>query len=145
VTRRSPAQILLVEDNLADVDLTREAFVDAGVAAELHAVEDGEQALRFLRREGEFGQSPRPDLVLLDLNLPRKDGREVLAEVKRDPEVRRIPVLVLTTSSNAQDVQAAYDHHANAYVEKPLGLEGLLGLATSIRDFWLDAARLPDE
>jgi two-component system, chemotaxis family, response regulator Rcp1 len=142
---RSPAQILLVEDTGADVDLTREVFIDAGVAADIHAVHDGEQALRFLRREGEFGDRPRPDLVLLDLNLPRKDGREVLIEIKGDPDIRRTPVLVLTTSSNTQDVRAAYDHHANAYIQKPVGLEDLLALATSIRDFWLDAARLPEE
>jgi chemotaxis family two-component system response regulator Rcp1 len=138
-------QILLVEDNPADRDLTLEAFREAGIAADIHAVKDGEEALRFLRREHELADRPRPDLVLLDLNLPRKDGRDVLAEIKADPALRRIPVLVLTTSSSTEDIQAAHDHHANAYIQKPVGFRDFVSVAGAIRDFWLGTASLPRE
>jgi CheY-like chemotaxis protein len=147
LTPAPPPQILVVEDNPADIDLTREAFRDVSVTstADVHAVTNGEEALRFLRGEEEFSDRQRPDLVLLDLNLPLKDGRDVLAEIKRDPDLRRIPVLVLTTSSSTEDVRAAYDRHANAYIQKPVGFGDFLAVATSIRDFWLATVRLPEE
>jgi len=111
-----PIQILLVEDQPADVRLTKEVLAEGKVANDVHVVNDGEQAMAFLRRQGEFANSPRPDLVLLDLNLPRMDGREVLAEIKSDPELMAMPVIVLTTSAAERDVLDAYEHRANAYV-----------------------------
>ncbi len=131
-------RILLVEDNQADAFLIQEALRQVAEGHVVDVVTDGEQALEHLRGGGE-----RPDLVLLDLNLPRKDGREVLAEVKGDPELQAIPVIVLTTSSAPPDVAFAYRHHANSYVRKPIGMERLLEAATSIRDFWLQTATLP--
>lgn len=133
-------RILLVEDNKADALLIQEALRQVAEGHVVDVVVDGEQALEHLRGGGE-----RPDLVLLDLNLPRKDGREVLAEVKSDPELRSIPVIVLTTSSAPRDVAFAYRHHANCYVRKPLGMDRLLEAATSIRDFWLQTATLPSQ
>ena len=132
-------RILLVEDNNADALLIQEALRQVGSDHVVEHVSDGEQALTRLRGAGE-----RPDLVLLDLNLPRKDGREVLAEVKADPELSSIPIIVLTTSSAPKDVAFAYRHHANSYVRKPLGLDRLVEAAQSIRDFWLRTATLPD-
>ena len=119
------AEILMIEDSLADVLITREAFEQARLANALHVVEDGVQAMKFLRREENFASSPRPDLILLDLNLPRKNGHEVLAEIKADPELRSIPVIVLTTSQAEQDILEAYDQHANCYIVKPVGLRTL--------------------
>ena len=145
MTPSLPPQILVVEDNPADIELTLEAFREASIAADIHAVKDGEEAIRFLRREHELADSPRPDLVLLDLNLPRKDGRAVLAEIKADPALRRIPVVVLTTSSSTEDIEAAYDHHANAYIQKPVGFRDFVRVAGAIRDFWLGTASLPGE
>jgi two-component system, chemotaxis family, response regulator Rcp1 len=147
LTPAPPRQILVVEDNPADIDLTLEAFREVSITAtaEVHAVTNGDEALRFVRRQEEFAGRRRPDLVLLDLNLPRKDGREVLAEIKADPDLRRIPVLVLTTSSSTEDVREAYEHHANAYIQKPVGFRDFLAVANSIRDFWLATARLPGE
>jgi chemotaxis family two-component system response regulator Rcp1 len=131
-------RILLVEDNRADALLIQEALRQVAEAHVVDVVTDGEQALAHLR-----GGGARPDLVLLDLNLPRKDGREVLADIKADPELQAIPVIVLTTSSAPDDVAFAYCHHANCYVRKPLGMDALLAAATSIRDFWLRTATLP--
>ena len=145
VTRAAPVQILLVEDNAGDVVLTREGLGEAKVANEVHVVSDGEQAMRFLRQEGEHATAPRPDLVLLDLNLPRKDGREVLEEVKGDPALRRIPVIVLTTSEAEQDILRSYDLHANGYVTKPLDIEDFLTAVRQIEGFWLELVRLPTE
>ena len=147
MTAEQGRQILLVEDNPADIDLTLEAFREVSIAsaADVHAVTSGDEALKYLRSEGEFAGRPRPDLVLLDLNMPRKDGRAVLTELKADPELRRIPVVVLTTSSSTEDILEAYDHYANAYVQKPVGFGDFLIVARSIRDFWLTAASLPDK
>jgi chemotaxis family two-component system response regulator Rcp1 len=140
-----PIEILLVEDSSADIDLTREALDDAKVRNSLHVARDGVEALAFLRREHPFTEAPRPDLILLDLNLPRKDGREVLAEIKDDPDLRRIPVVILTTSEAEQDIIKSYDLHANCYVTKPVDLERFITVVRSIEDFWLAIVRLPSE
>lgn len=140
-----PIEILLVEDSPGDVTLTVEALRDARVANNLHVARDGEEALRFLRREGEFAEKPRPDLILLDLNMPRKDGREVLADLKADDELKRIPVVVLTTSQSEDDVAAAYNLSANCYVAKPVDLDQFLGVVRAIDDFWLSLVKLPSE
>ena len=140
-----PATILLVEDSPGDVRLTREALRDAKVCNDLHVVSDGEEAMHFLRRRGQYVDAPRPDLVLLDLNLPRKDGREVLEEMKADPELRRIPVIVLTTSAAEADVLQSYELHVNAYVTKPLDLNGFVQVVRSIETFWLGIVQLPPE
>jgi len=136
-------QVLLVEDNPGDVRLTREAFRDAKVHLEMHVAGDGVEAMEFLRRQGAFPNSPRPDLILLDLNLPRKDGREVLAEIKGDPALRSIPVVVLTTSAADADIERSYLLHANCYISKPVDLEGFLTVIRSIDDFWLSVVKLP--
>jgi CheY-like chemotaxis protein len=135
--------ILLVEDNAADVRLTQEALRDAKIANRLSVVGDGVAALDVLHRRGSHTGATRPDLILLDLNLPRKDGREVLAEIKAHPELRRIPVVVLTTSRDEEDVLRSYDLHANCYVTKPVGLEQFLQVVRAIDDFWLAVVRLP--
>jgi two-component system, chemotaxis family, response regulator Rcp1 len=135
--------ILLVEDNAGDVRLTREALREAGIGAALVAVPDGEAALAFLRNEGEHVDAGRPDLILLDLNLPKMNGLEVLEEIKQDPELRRTPVLMLTTSSASGDVAASYDRGVNSYVVKPLDLDDFTGLVREINRFWLEVARLP--
>jgi two-component system, chemotaxis family, response regulator Rcp1 len=139
-----PIQILLVEDQPADIRLTKEVLADGKVANDVHVVNDGEQAMAFLRRRGEFANSPRPDLVLLDLNLPRMDGREVLAEIKSDPELMATPVIVLTTSAAERDVLDAYEHRANAYVTKPIDLDEFVAAVASIEQFWLTFVRLPE-
>ena len=138
-----PARVLLVEDNEADVRLTREALREAGENVRLSAVGDGEQALAFLRREAGFTEAPRPDLVLLDLNLPRKDGIEVLAEMRADERLACIPVIVLTSSAAQQDIDACYARGANAFVVKPQDLDAFVDLIGAIRSFWLEVARLP--
>jgi len=140
----TPVQILLVEDSPGDVNLTREALRTAKVRNELHVVGDGEAALAFVRGEGEYAGSPRPDLVLLDLNLPRKDGREVLAALKADPDLKRIPVIVLTTSAASADVEAAYGLHANAYVTKPVTFGQFLEAIKRLENFWLEIVLLPE-
>ncbi len=136
-------EILLVEDNPGDARLTQEAMRAAKMTNILHVVEDGEQAMEFLRRRSRFKDAPRPDLILLDLNLPKKDGRSVLAEVKTDPDLRRIPVVVLTTSRSEEDVMQAYDMHANAYVTKPVNLEQFMRIVGLIDEFWLKVVTLP--
>jgi len=136
-----PAEILLVEDNLDDVQLTKLAFEEIDVAHRLHVVHDGEQAMAFLRRAGDDAKAPRPDLILLDLNMPIKDGREVLKEIKQDPDLRRIPVIVLTTSDSAVDRLLAYSQHANAYLVKPLELDEWFEMLRGISLFWLDLVR----
>ncbi len=136
-------QVLLVEDNPGDVRLTQEAFKDAKMHLELHVVPDGQEAMEFLRREGRYAQSPRPDLVLLDLNLPRKDGREVLADLKSDPDLMSIPVVILTTSTSDVDIQRTYLLHANCFISKPVDMEGFLTVVKSIDEFWLSVVRLP--
>lgn len=140
-----PIQILLVEDNPGDVRLTQEALRDARLSNDLHFVGDGEAAMAFLRNEGSYADSPRPDLVLLDLNLPRKSGGEVLAEIKADPDLRRLPVVVLTTSAAERDILHAYDHHVNAYVTKPVDFADFMEAVRSVEDFWLTVVRLPPE
>jgi two-component system, chemotaxis family, response regulator Rcp1 len=141
----APIDILLVEDNPGDVRLTREALSDANVRSRLTVAVDGVEALAALRRQGRFANAPRPDIILLDLNLPRKDGRAVLAEIKKDPDLRRIPVVVLTTSRSEEDVLSTYDLHANCYIAKPLDLEQFITVVKSIEDFWFTVARLPSE
>lgn len=135
--------ILLVEDNPADVGLVEEAFKDGRLLFHLHVAEDGAVALQFLRREAPFKEAPRPDLILLDLNLPKKDGREVLQEIKQDPVLRKIPVIVLTTSDDEADVHKAYGLHANCYLTKPIDIDAFLAKVRSIEDFWLTLVRLP--
>jgi CheY-like chemotaxis protein len=136
--------ILLVEDNPADVRLTQEALKEAANATtRLHVASDGAEALEFLNREGEHAGAPRPDLMLLDLNLPRVDGRQVLAQVKSDPELRRIPVVVLTTSPSEDDIIHAYDQHVNSYIRKPVDLDHFLDVLKAIDDYWLGSVTLP--
>jgi two-component system, chemotaxis family, response regulator Rcp1 len=137
------ATILLVEDNPGDVRLMREALTSDGRGKSLSVVEDGEQAISFLHRSGKFSQAPRPDLIFLDLNLPLKDGREVLAEIKSSDDLRRIPVIVLTTSESKRDVQQAYELHANCYVKKPTDLDEYLSVVKACESFWLHVVRLP--
>jgi two-component system, chemotaxis family, response regulator Rcp1 len=139
------ADVLLVEDNLGDVRLTEEAFKEGRICNRLHVASDGVEGLAFLRREGRYASAPRPDLVLLDLNLPRKDGREVLAEIKEDPDLKRIPVVVLTTSAAEQDVLKSYDLHANCYICKPVDLEKFLTVVRSLENFWLSLVCLPPQ
>jgi CheY-like chemotaxis protein len=134
---------MLVEDNPGDVRLTREALREAEIRNRLHVVRDGVEALAWLRREGAFGGAPRPDLILLDLNLPRKDGRQVLAEIKADPDLRRIPVVVLTTSQDEDDILRSYNLYANSYIVKPVDLERFMGVVRSIEAFWLTVVKLP--
>lgn len=138
-----PVEILLVEDNPGDVRLTIEALKEGKVRNNLSVVKDGVEALAFLRREGTFAGATRPDLILLDLNLPKKDGREVLAEIKDDGVLRRIPVVVLTTSKAEEDILRTYDLHANCYITKPVDLEQFISVVRSIDDFWLSVVRLP--
>ena len=138
-----PARVLLVEDNEADVRLTREALREAGETVRLSSVGDGERALAYLRREQGFAEAPRPDLVLLDLNLPRKNGLEVLDEMRADEALACIPVIVLTSSAARSDVEAAYSRGANAFVVKPQELDDFMDLIGTIRGFWLEAAQLP--
>lgn len=140
-----PIELLLVEDSPSDVRLTVEALKEAKVKNTLHVVTDGVEALRFLRREGEYASSPKPDLILLDLNLPKKDGREVLAEIKEDEELRRIPIVVLTTSSAEEDIARAYSLHANCYVTKPVDFTQFMKVIHSIESFWLTVVKLPGE
>jgi CheY-like chemotaxis protein len=138
-----PVEILLIEDNPGDVRLTMEALKEAKVINNLTVLKDGMEALAFLRREGPYAKAPRPHLILLDLNLPKKDGREVLAEVKADEALKRIPVVVLTTSEDEQDVLKSYNLHANCYVTKPVDLERFIKVVRSIEDFWLGIVMLP--
>jgi len=138
-----PIEILMVEDNPGDVRLTVEALKEAKVRNNLHTAEDGVEALAFLRREGRYAEAPRPDLVLLDLNLPKKNGREVLAEIKNDPDLRRIPVVILTVSQAEQDIVKSYNLHANCYITKPVDLDQFLEVVKSIENFWLTVVMLP--
>ncbi|HTP27330.1 MAG TPA: response regulator [Anaeromyxobacteraceae bacterium] len=135
--------ILLVEDNPGDADLAREALEGAKVRNNLHVVGDGELAMAFLRRQGNYADFPRPGLVLLDLNLPRMDGRQVLAEIKADEDLRRIPVVILTTSKDEEDVLRSYNLHANCYITKPINLTQFLNVVKSIEEFWLTIVSLP--
>ena len=136
-------QVLLVEDDPGDVLMTREAFEDYKVHNQLHVVNDGEQAMAFLRNEGEYAELPRPDLVLLDLNLPRMDGREVLRQVKGDPALRAIPIVVLTTSEADEDILRSYELHANAYVTKPVDFDHFIEVVRMTDDFFVNIVKLP--
>jgi CheY-like chemotaxis protein len=136
-------EVLLVEDDPGDVLLTKEAFADNKVKNNLNIVSDGEEAVAYLRRQGPHADAPRPDLVLLDLNLPRKDGREVLKEIKADPELRSIPVVVLTTSEADEDILHSYDLHANAYVTKPVDFDSFIRIVRQIDDFFVSVVKLP--
>lgn len=138
-----PLQLLLVEDNPGDVRLTREALKSGEVVVNLSVAKDGVEAIDFLRKRGEFQSAPVPDLILLDLNLPRKNGREVLSEIKSDPELKKIPVLVMTTSRADQDIHRAYSLNANCYIAKPMDLDEFLRIVRSIEEFWLKTVTLP--
>ncbi len=140
-----PVEILLVEDNPGDVRLTQEALNDGKVRNNMHVAEDGVEAVAFLRREGKYADAPRPDLILLDLNLPKKDGREVLADIKTDDDLKRIPVVVLTTSKAEQDIFRAYDQHANCYITKPVDLDQFITIVKGIEDFWFTIVKLPSD
>jgi chemotaxis family two-component system response regulator Rcp1 len=142
-TMGQPIEILLVEDNPGDVRLILEAMKDAKVRNIVHSVDDGEKAMTYLRKEGDFAGRSRPDLVLLDLNLPRKDGREVLAEIKSDPNLKAIPVVILTSSKAEADIVKTYNLHANCYITKPVDLDQFINVVRSIEDFWLTVVRLP--
>jgi len=137
------AKILLVEDNPGDIRLTREALKEGKILNDLSVVGDGAEALAFLRREGGYAQAAKPDLILLDLNLPKRDGREVLEEIKRDDDLKKIPVVVLTTSAAEQDILEAYDLHANCYITKPVDLGQFIKVVQLIEDFWLTIVKLP--
>jgi CheY-like chemotaxis protein len=140
-----PIRILLVEDNPGDARLTTEALNEAKVRNQVTVVEDGEEAMAFLRRAGRHADAQRPDIILLDLNLPKKDGREVLAEIKQDPDLKRIPVVIMTTSAAEEDIVRSYNLHANCYVTKPVDLDQFAKVVRSLDDFWLTIVRLPSE
>jgi CheY-like chemotaxis protein len=135
--------ILLVEDNPGDVRLTKEALKDAKVLNDVHVAQDGVEAMQFLHREGPYANAPVPDMILLDLNLPRKDGREVLAEIKEDPKLKRIPVVVLTTSKADEDIIRTYNLHANAYITKPVDLSRFIEIMHTLEQFWFSIVKLP--
>lgn len=138
-----PIEILLVEDNPGDVRLTAEALRENKFRNKLNVVADGVEAMAYVRREGKYSDAPCPDLILLDLNLPKKDGREVLAEIKADEDLKRIPVVILTTSKAEEDIFKTYDHHANCYITKPVDLEQFIKVVKTIQEFWLTIVSLP--
>ncbi len=140
-----PIEILLAEDSAADVRLTREALKDAKVLNRMSVVRDGVEVMAFLRRQGPYADAPRPDLVLLDLNMPKKDGREVLAEIKGDADFKRIPVVVLTTSQSEEDILQSYNLHANCFITKPVDLSQFVTVVKSIEHFWLTIVELPPD
>jgi CheY-like chemotaxis protein len=140
-----PIEVLLVEDNPGDAQLTRIALNDGKMCINLSLTEDGVDALAFLRKQGTYAEAPRPDLILLDLNLPRKDGREVLAEIKADPSLRRIPVVVLTTSQSDTDILRAYELAANCFITKPVDFDQFVKIVQTIEDFWFTVVKLPSE
>ncbi|ELZ24410.1 chemotaxis protein CheY [Halosimplex carlsbadense 2-9-1] len=140
-----PVEILLAEDNPGDAKLTRKALEHGNVSNNLHVVTDGVEALEYLRQEGDHADKPRPDLILLDLNMPRKGGREVLAEIKDDEDLRRIPVVVMTSSEAEEDIAQSYDLHANAYLTKPIDFDGFIDVVQRIEDFWLTVVKMPPE
>ncbi len=138
-----PADILLVEDNPGDIRLAEEALRESKVSNQLYTVKDGVEALSYLRKEGKYREAVRPDLILLDLNLPKKDGREVLAEIKEDPYLKRIPVVILTISSDEMDVLKSYNLHANCYITKPIDINQFHKVVKAIDDFWFTIVKLP--
>lgn len=143
MTEGKPIEILQIEDSPGDVRLTREALKEAKVLNNLNAVADGVEAMAFLRNEGVYEDAARPDLIILDLNIPKKDGREVLAEIKEDPKLRSIPVVVLSISDNEHDILKSYDLHANCYITKPVDLKRFMTIVESVEDFWLTVVKLP--
>ena len=140
-----PIEVLLVEDNPADVRLTQEAFKEGRVTNHLNVVSDGVEAMDFLRRGGNYADAARPDLIFLDLNLPRKDGREVLTEIKTDPRLKTIPVIILSTSGSAADINRSYQLNANCYITKPVDLDQFLNVVRSIEHFWFNIVTLPSD
>ncbi|MGJ5674839.1 MAG: response regulator [Nostochopsis sp.] len=140
-----PIEILLIEDNPGDVELTKIALEDSKISVNLNVVEDGVEAIAFLRREGKYTQAPHPDIVFLDLNLPKKDGREVLAEIKADEKLKRIPVVVLTSSQAEEDILKVYNLSANCYITKPIDLDQFVKIVQSIENFWFTIVKLPSE
>lgn len=140
-----PIEVLLVEDSPGDVRLTQEAFRDANKAIHLHVASDGVEAMAFLKREGVYARAPRPELILLDLNLPKMDGREVLAHIKEDPNLKTIPTVILTTSEAEADIVKSYQLQANCYLSKPVQLDAFEALVKSINDFWLTKVKLPQQ
>jgi CheY-like chemotaxis protein len=138
-----PIEVLLVEDSIEDAEWTIATLSEGRVLNRVHHVEDGDEALAFLRRQGRHSAAPRPDLILLDLHLPRKNGHEVLAEIKAHPQWKRIPVVIMTSSADEKDILAAYDRHANCYVTKPIDMDQFMEAVRSIEDFWLNIVRLP--
>ncbi|TET85658.1 MAG: response regulator [Anaerolineales bacterium] len=140
-----PVEILIVEDNPGDVRLMQEAMRDSKVLNKIHVVEDGVAAMAYLHRDGEYADVPCPDLIMLDLNLPMKDGREVLVEIKEDTELRRIPVVILTTSGAEDDILRTYNHHANCYITKPIDLQQFINVVRAIENFWLTIVKLPPD
>ena len=140
-----PIEILIVEDNEGDVGLIEEVFEEAKIKNNIHVAEDGEEAVLYLRGKGKFSGSPRPDIIILDLNLPNKDGREVLKEIKEDENLKNIPVVVLTTSGAEKDIIRAYELHANAYVTKPIDFDQFINVIGSIVNFWLEIVKLPSK
>ena len=141
----NPIEILIVEDNEGDVGLIEEVFEEAKIKNNIHVAEDGEEAVLYLRGKGKFSGSPRPDIIILDLNLPKKDGREVLREIKEDSNLKNIPVVVLTTSGAEKDIIRAYELHANAYVTKPIDFDQFINVIGSIVNFWLEIVKLPSK
>jgi len=140
-----PVEILLVEDNPGDVRLMQEALKDSKLINNLYVVNDGLEALAFLRREGKHAKTPRPDLIFLDLNLPKKNGRDVLVEIKEDPELKRIPVVILTTSKAEEDIIRTYNSHANCYITKPVDFKQFITVVKKIEDFWFTIVKLPSK
>ena len=142
-TKSRPIDILLVEDNPGDIRLTQEAFKDGKIKNDLNVVMDGEEAIYYLKKTGQYSNASTPDIILLDLNLPKKDGREVLAEIKNDPLLKCIPVIILTTSSAQSDILNTYSHHANCYIMKPVDFNQFITVIRTIEDFWLTIVKLP--
>ena len=140
-----PVEILLVEDNEGDIGLVEEVFEEGRINNNLSVAEDGDEAMMFLRKEGQFANATRPDLILLDLNLPGKDGREVLKEVKEDDNLKKIPIVVLTTSKAEEDILKSYDLHANSYITKPVDFNQFINVIKSIESFWLEVVKLPSQ
>ncbi len=138
-----PVEILLVEDNPVDVMITQKAFTGGRLYSKLHVAEDGEEAMDFLHKQGKYSSAPTPDMILLDLNLPKKDGRQVLAEIKRDPNLRQIPVVILTTSEDPQDIWRSYDLQANCFITKPVSMEQFTKSLVNLGEFWFSLVRLP--
>lgn len=145
MNKMKPIEILLVEDNPGEIRLTREVMKEGKVLNQLNVVMDGVEAMAYLRNEGEYKDATRPDLLLLDLNLPKKNGREVLKEIKEDPDLKRIPVVVLTISRDERDILKSYDLHANCYITKPVDLQQFISVVKAVEDFWLTVVKLPPD